>query len=415
MKPALADHISSSSVDEFLALKRRFRIAMVGQKGLPATYGGIEYHVENLSTRLAARGHDVTVFCRPHYSGSLDDNEFVDRSRAGDYLFRGVSLSLLRSLNTKHLDAISHAALSTSVAAANGFDIIHYHGIGPSLVNWIPALLGKRVVSTVHALDFRQEKWGRFARTCLRAGLKCSLLFPDRTICVSRNIESYVGPSDKTVYIPNGVSEPSPWGRRETEWVRRQGLTGGKYVLFVGRLIADKGCHLLIRAVQKLGRDLKLAVAGESWHTDRYVRKLKGMAGEETVFLGTVHGPRLSALYANCALFVLPSAIEGLPIVLMEAMKHRAPVVASDIPENLEVLRSDGTGSPAGIVFRSGDEDSLAAGLKAALDDPDTARRNVHNAYLHVVERYGWESIVRRTENIYRDIMRSDARAVNKV
>lgn len=381
------------------------KIAMVGQKGLPATYGGVEYHVESLATGLAALGHDVTVFCRPHYSPSLDANDLVDRARTGEYLFRGVSLSVLKSLNTKHLDAITHSAVSASVAAANGFDIVHYHGIGPSLVNWLPGLFGKKVVSTVHALDFRQKKWGRFARLCLRAGLKCSLRFPDRTICVSRNIESYVGPSHKTVYIPNGVSDPSPWGRSEVEWMHSRGLTEGKYILFVGRLIEDKGCHLLIRALQRLGRDFKLAVAGDSAFTDSYVSELKRMAGEETVFLGTVYGPRLSALYANCSLFVLPSAVEGLPIVLMEAMKHRAAVIASDIPENLEVLSAGNGASPAGILFRSGDEDSLAEKLKIALDNPDLLSRNVRTAYLHVQNRYSWKSIVKRTEEIYRQVL----------
>lgn len=396
-----ASRITSSTIDEFIVPRRELKIAMVGQKGLPATYGGVEYHVESLATGLAARGHDVTVFCRPHYSPALDTNHFVDRARTGEYLFRGVSLSVLKSLNTKHLDAISHSALSASVAAAGGFDIVHYHGIGPSLVNWLPGLFGQRVVSTVHALDFRQKKWGRFARMCLRAGLKCSLLFPDRTICVSRNIESYIGPSHKTIYIPNGVSEPSPWGRGEVEWMRRAGLTEGKYVLFVGRLIEDKGCHLLIQAVQRLGRNLKLAVAGDSSFTDKYVSKLRKMAGDETVFLGTVHGPRLSALYAGCALFVMPSAVEGLPIVLMEAMKHRAPVVVSDIAENLEVISDDSIASPAGVVFRCGDVTDLVEKLRVALADPDRLREKIGRAHALVCNKYSWQKIVKETEQVY--------------
>ncbi|MCP4582567.1 MAG: glycosyltransferase family 4 protein, partial [candidate division Zixibacteria bacterium] len=305
---------------------------MIGQKGLPATYGGIEHHVENLSAGLASLGHDITVYCRPYYSLYLDSNSHIEKINHANYRYRDVNLKLIRSLKTKHLDAITHSLLSILHAIKSDFDIIHIHGIGPSLVGFIPRLAGKKLIATVHALDYRQKKWGGFARLCLKTGLKSSVVYPTRTICVSRTIQEYLGNPPHSVYAPNGVKEPDLWDQDDLDWIESRGLKPGKYILFVGRLIEDKNCHLLTRALRRLKDGWKLAVAGDSSFTDDYVEKLKREAGEETVFLGNVYNGRLSALYANCALFVLPSSVEGLPIVLIEAMKHKAPALASDIP-----------------------------------------------------------------------------------
>lgn len=385
---------------------KQLRIAMIGQKGLPATYGGIEHHVENLAAGLASRGHKVTVFCRPYYSSNLDSRADVERTGPRSYLYRGCRLAMVPSLQTKHLDAISHATLSTAIAGANGFDIIHIHGIGPSLVSFLPGLVNKPVVSTIHALDYRQEKWGRFAKMCLKSGLKCALTFPRRSICVSRVIENAVGRSSRTTVIPNGVKDPDRWGDAESSWMRSRGLTPGQYILFVGRLIQDKGCHLLSRAVREIGNGLKLAVAGDSSFTDSYVQRLKGQAGSETVFLGGVYEKRLSALYSNCALFVLPSSVEGLPIALIEAMKHRAPVLASDISENLEIINGDNGDGPVGLTFKNGDRDSLRDAVSFALSDPELLQHQADRAFTMVSDRYNWMKIVRKTEQVYYQALR---------
>jgi len=380
---------------------RRLKIAMIGQKGLPATYGGIEHHVENLSTGLASLGHDVTVFCRPYYCPDLESNTYIERIGRADYKYKDVRLKLVRSLKTKHLDAISHSLFSILHAIRSDFDIIHIHGIGPSLVGFIPRLAGKKLIATVHALDYRQKKWGRLARLCLKAGLKSSVVYPNRTICVSRAIQECLGNPRHSVYAPNGVKEPDFWGRDDLDWIRSHGLEPGKYILFVGRLIEDKNCHLLARAVARLNDGYKLAVAGDSSFTDDYVEKLKCETGPETVFLGNVYNDRLSALYANCALFVLPSSVEGLPIVLIEAMKHKAPALASDIPENMEILDGDHHGRPVGLSFINQDFDSLLKMIRFGLEHPQRLKRLTATAYEYVNKEFSWQPIVKKTEQVY--------------
>ena len=196
-------------------------------------------------------------------------------------------------------------------------------------------------------------------------------------------------------------------GDDELDWIRSRGLEPGKYVLFVGRLIADKGCHLASKAVSEIGGDLKLAVAGDSSFTDDYVRRLKNTAGPETVFLGSAYNSRLSALYANCGLFVLPSSVEGLPIVLIEAMKHRAPALVSDIAENMEVLGSLNGNGPIGMSFKDRDVASLRQAIAFALSDQELLDKMTDKAYNYVSHNYNWISIVEKTEQVYYDVLKT--------
>jgi len=173
-------------------------------------------------------------------------------------------------------------------------------------------------------------------------------------------------------------------------------------------LIEDKNCHLLSRAVHELGRGVKLAVAGDSSFTDSYVETLKRSAGPETVFLGNVYDEKLSALYANCALFVLPSSVEGLPLVLIEAMKHRAPVLASDIPENMEILEGNNGDGPLGLHFKDKDIQSLRNTLKFSLANQRLLKTMAENAYVYVNSEFNWQAIVKKTEQVYFKALDSD-------
>lgn len=245
LEPQAVEKLTTSGVETHITQPRRLKIAMVGQKGIPATYGGIEHHVENLSAGLATLGHKITVFCRPYYCTDLDKYPDVEKTGSGSFSYKGLELRIVKSLKTKHLDAITHATLSTLIAIKGDFDVIHFHGIGPSFVSFIPRLFAQKVVATVHAFDFRQKKWGRFAKFCLKMGLKSAVTFSQKTICVSKTIMENLGNGKNLVYIPNGVKEPFMWNGSELDWIRSKGLEPGKYILFVGRLIEDKGCHLL--------------------------------------------------------------------------------------------------------------------------------------------------------------------------
>lgn len=397
------------------AFIRPLRIAMIGQKGLPATYGGVEQHVEDLSLRLVRMGHGVTVFCRSYYSGNLDNHPDISRDETGRYSYKNIDIRVSRSINTKHLDTITHSAISAAMANRRDFDIVHFHGIGPSFMSFMSIMGHQKCVATIHALDYRQNKWGPFARACLRIGLKSALSFPDTTICVSRTMRQTLGNPSNTIYIPNGAKEPCKWGKNELGWMSDNGLDPNSYILFVGRLIEDKGCHHLCRAVRELGGGLKLAVAGSSSFTDDYVKGLKRLAGRETVFLGSVYASKLSALYQNCALFVLPSSVEGLPIVMLEAMKHGAPVLSSDIPENMEILEGEKNRREVGISFKEGDIESLKTSIQFALSHPEYLNEIACKAESYVDDAYSLDRVAEMTNSVYQRLFPENKRIHTRI
>jgi glycosyltransferase involved in cell wall biosynthesis len=369
------------------------KIAFIGQKGIPALYGGVERHVEELSVHLVRRGHDVTVYTRPY---------FTHPSRKS---FRGVKLVSLPSLHTKHFDAITHTLLSTMHAIRNGFDIIHFHGVGPSLLSFLPKLFGSKakVIATFHSIDRKHKKWGAFARYFLWLGEWASVSFPDQTISVSRTIREYCRLCfhKETVYIPNGVTESLPRNQRASLIRQRFGLMTDQYILAVSRLIPHKGIHYLIEAFRKLDTKKNLVIVGDACYTDDYVRKLKELAGNDPriIFTGFQKGKMLAELLSNAYLFVLPSEAEGLPIALLEAASFGRCVLASNIPENIEVVRANG--QVIGYTFRNKDTKDLTTKLRALMKTPRTIRHRGALARKVVNDAFNWRSITRDIETLY--------------
>ena len=371
------------------------RIAMIGQRGVPATFGGVEHHVEELGARLAARGHEVTVYCRNGYGDG-------DHDHAAEY--RGMRLRHLPTVSSKHFDAIAHSGLATVAALAAHHDVVHYHALGPGLVAPLPrALSHARVVQTIHGLDDERAKWSRPAQTVLRTAQWMSAHVPNATIAVSRALADHYGARHgrSAVYIPNGVT---PGVLRDPEPLEQFGLQPGSYVLFVGRLVPEKAPDLLIRAFRRVHPALKLVVAGGSSHTDGYVADLRQLVGRDprVVLPGYVYGAVLEALYTHCAAFVLPSALEGLPLTLLEAASYGVPVVASDIAPHLEVLGGEG---PGRRLFPSGDESGLAAALDRALRDFPGERLGAARLRQRVLDRYSWDRATLATEAVYRIVL----------
>jgi glycosyltransferase involved in cell wall biosynthesis/cell division septation protein DedD len=330
-----------------MAHESGLRIAMIGSKGLPASFGGIERHVEEIGGRLAARGHEVVVFGRRPFCTS------------GTY--RGMQVRLLPSIPTKNLETATNSLTATMAALFKPYDVIHYHGIGPSLFSWIPSMLGRVTVATIHAPDYRQRKWGPIARRLLRRGERAAVLDCDAAISVSRlmarELESRYGRAVR--YIPNGahVADPVAFGAAE-----RLGVEDGGYILTVGRFIVEKGFHTLIRAFRRVRTDLKLVIVGDARFEEAYAARLRRLAGDRVLFPGYIAGPLLDELYAHCAFYVLPSLVEGLSISLLEAMGSGCPVLVSDIPENLEV--SEGIA----LTFERDNEEDLARDARHAAD-----------------------------------------------
>lgn len=358
------------------------RIAMIGQKGLPALHGGVERHVEELGARLIELGHEVTVFTRPTYS----DPTVTEH--------RGMRLVSLPTIGTKHLDAIVHSVLSSLACWLGGYDVVHYHALGPCLAAPLSRLRGRRTVATIHGQDWRRGKWGRFASAVLRLAEWMALHVPHVTVCVSESLtERYREKTGRPVlYIPNGVSICDA---DDTGILDEFCLPDGGYVLFAGRLVPEKGAHYLIDAHVSGRFDLPLVIAGESSASDEYVLRLHDRAGDGVVFTGYQYGPRLAALFRHAALFVLPSDLEGLPIVLLEALAYGVPVLASDIAPNIEILGERGS------YFRAGDVADLAAQEGACLRRLEELRANAEVLRADAVRDYDWENVARQTSGVY--------------
>jgi glycosyltransferase involved in cell wall biosynthesis len=371
--------------------ERPLRVAMIGQKGYPPVHGGIEKHVAELAARLPALGVDVDIFSRPHYS-SLD----------GPSGLPGVQVRRVPSIPTKHLDAMSHSLLSTFRCLGGRYDIVHYHALGPGLLAGLPRWLGRRRTAvTVHGLDWQREKWGGFARSVLKLGESAAASLPDGTIVVSKALrEHYLEQHRRAVtYIPNGIAPPVV---REPALIRERGIRG-PYVLFVGRLVPEKGCHLLLEAWGRLPAAIRsrwqLVIAGDAGFTPGYVQQLTAAAPEGTVFLGYVHGPILEELYTNTDLVVLPSTLEGLSITLLEGMSWGRCCLVSDIPPNVEAA-----GGHAAL-FASGEAEALRASLAALL--PDRERRGALGAAAadHARRTYSWETVADQTARFYKELV----------
>jgi len=359
------------------------RVAYIGQKGFPASYGGVERHVQELATRLAERGHHPFVYNRPSYNPRPPSE------------YEGVEVVTLPSVGTKHLDAISHVTVCTAHAISHGAEVIHYHAIGPALLSWMPRLARARSVVTVHGRDWQRPKWGRAASSVLRAGEWMAMHAPDKTIVVSRSLAAELSRDygRPVTYIPNGLTLEKD---EDTSFLAELGLRPGGYILFASRLVPEKGAHYLVRACRSLASDLTLVVAGDSSFSDDYADELRAACvGQPVIFPGYVYGPRLATLFRHAALFVLPSDVEGLPIVLLEALGYGTPVLASDIPPNREVLAGFGR------LFKAGDVEDLIRQLEGAIADLPALREEAAGVAPTILSAYDWDSVAEATIAVY--------------
>ncbi len=370
---------------------RSIRVAMIGQKGYPPIHGGIEKHVAELAARLPGLGCEVDIYSRPHYSSAQGPSDLP-----------GVRVRKLPSIPTKHLDAITHSMLATGHTLFQDADVVHYHALGPGLLSGLPRwLLRRPTVVTVHGLDWQRDKWGTFASWVLRLGESGSVGLPDRTIVVSRALRDHFLEQHKkvTTYIPNGIAPPV---YLEPNLIREQGIAK-EYVLFVGRLVPEKGCHLLLEAWRNLPAAVRdkfdLVIAGDAGFTPGYVEKLKASAPKGVRFLGYVHGPILEELYTNASLVVLPSTLEGLSITLLEGMSYGICCLVSDIPPNIEASAGDA------VIFESGNSRDLGDKVVSLLNDPQLRARMGAAGQIRAIENYSWDRVAAMTADLYREMV----------
>ncbi len=356
------------------------RIAIIGSRGIPARYSGVERAVEEISKRLVLKGHDVTVYCRP---GGYYGKEYL-----------GIKLIYLPAFHSKNFGTFFHVFLATFSVIVRKFDVVHYHALGPSFFSCLPRIFGKKVVVTVHCLDWQRKKWSLLARLFLRFCQYPAIFFPHRTIVVSQALKEFFEQKfRRTVWcVPNGAG---PVTDMDLSGLARDGCGKDQYVLCVGRLVPEKGVQYLIKAFNELQTDLRLVLAGESSFTDRYVQFLKRMAGPKVRFLGFVEGSELGLLYKNAYMVVLPSELEGAPLVLLEAMSYGKCVLSSDLPECREILGG------CGVYFKSKDYLDLKEQLQCLLSARPLVEAYGQKARERVRHSYNWDEVADATEKIY--------------
>lgn len=367
---------------------------MIGHKRIPSREGGIEIVVDKLSSGLVKRGHTVVAYNRKghHVSG----REFESNINLKEY--NGVKLKTVFTFESSKLNAVVYSFLAAVRACFSNYDVVHFHAEGPASMCPLPKLFGKRVIVTIHGLDWQRAKWGGFATRFLKFGEKTSAKYADEIIVLSKNVQKYFLDTygRKTVYIPNGVERSEI--KSDALLKDKFGIEKDGYILYLGRIVPEKGAHYLINAYKCLDTDKKLVIAGGSSHTSEYMNEIKALAKEDEriIFTGFVQGEILEELYSNAYIYCLPSDLEGMPLSLLEAMSYGNCCLTSDIPECTEVC-----GNMA-ATFKKGNEKDLQDKLQMLLNNKDIADKYRQGVADFICNTFNWDDIIDRTVQLYK-------------
>lgn len=371
------------------------RICVIGLRGVPGVPGGIETHVEQLVPGLAERGADVHVYARQNYvAGEVP------------YVWRGVTVHPTWAPSNTRLEAIVHTLLALFKARRLKPDIVHIHAVGPSLVAPLARLMGMKVVFTHHGYDYDREKWNTLEKKVLRLGEWAGMRFAHGRIVVAKHIaDAMQAKFNRNVhFIPNGVQIDIE--AADDTVLDEFGLTKGRYVLLVARLVVEKRQMDLIEAFLHADMpDTKLVLVGGGDARSDYAEKLRARAKSHSniVLTGSQSGARLGGLFANAGLFVLPSSHEGMPIALLEALAYGLPILASNIEANL-ALELD-----AESYFPLGDVPALSQAMQKRLSDrktPAQASVDVGEMGSKIMARYNWTTICEQTASLYLSVLK---------
>lgn len=399
------------------------KICHFGHKRIPSREGGVEIVVEELAKRQVALGHKVTCYNRSghHVSGRQFDGKKLKE-------YKGIRLKQVFTVDRKGLAAVTSSFFASIEAAVGNYDVVHIHAEGPAAFCWIPKLFGKRVIVHIHGLDhLRTGKFRGFGCKYIKFGEKCAVKFADQIIVLSESVWKYFMDAygRKTVFIPNGVNRPviREAGKIKSRW----SLEKNSYILFLGRLVPEKGLQYLVNAHRRLNTDKKLVIAGGSSDTDEFVAELKNNCEsieKRVVFTGFVQGEVLDELYSNAYIYVLPSDLEGMPLSLLEAMSYGNCCVVSNIDECVSVVKdklpvegktvsknekSDKmTDTYRAVIFKKGNVDDLQEKLQMLCDDEKLVQKYKAGAADYICGKYRWDDVVQKVMELYRGIGNKD-------
>lgn len=361
------------------------KIALLGTRGIPASYSGFETCVEQLGQRLAERGHQVTAYCRTHHITYPGDS------------YKGLRLVKLPTIANKYLDTIVHSFISSLHALGQGYDIALYFIAGNSPVTWIPRLVGTRTILNVDGLDWKREKWPAAAKRYIQFAEYLATKLPNAYITDSRVVQSYYRDryGSEPPYIPYG-SEVATLPPGET--LAQYGLEPRRYVLFVGRLVPENCAHHLVAAFSGLETDMKCVIVGDAPYAEAYIAALKARAKADPriVLTGYVFGRGYHELGSHAYAFVETSGVGGTHPAVVEAMAFGNCVVVHDTPENLETV------GDAGLSYNGRDGvESLRALLRRLLAEPETVAKYRRRGHRRAQTSFSWEAVTDEYERLF--------------
>lgn len=374
-------------------MENKINLAMFGQKKL-SREGGIEIVVKELCTRMVQNNCSVTCYNRSghHVSGAeYDDMDNVE--------YQGICQKFVPTIEKKGLAAVSSSFFAALYSAFGKYDVVHIHAEGPAFFSWLPKLFGKRVVVTIHGIDWKREKWkSGFGSKFIRQGEKNAVKYADEIIVLSKNVQDYFKDiyGRETRFIPNGVNKPII---RKADLITKEfSLKKDSYILFLGRLVPEKGIRYLIEAFKKVKTDKKLVIAGGSSDTDSFMKELKELANDDNriIFTGFVQGRMLDELYSNAYIYTLPSDLEGMPLSLLEAMSYGNCCLVSDIPECATVVEDKA------LIFKKSDVNDLREKLQDACYHSEKVEKYRKQSAEFICEKYNWNDITEKTMKLYR-------------
>lgn len=377
-------------------LPKRKKVVMIGHKRIPSREGGVEIVVEQLAVRLTEREWCVEAYNR--YGHHVSGKKYAEDYGRGDRkYFKNVRVRIIPTFQTSKLNAIVYSFLGTIRALFGGFDVFHYHAEGPCVFIGIPRLFGKRTIATIHGLDWQRSKWGNFATKVIKFGEKMAAKYADEIIVLSKNVQEYFKSvyGRETRYIPNGIMKPK---KMPVQLIKEKyGLEKDEYILFLARIVPEKGIHYLLEAFRQIDTNKKLVVAGGSSQAKEYMERIRAMVSQDSRVIMTdfVSGQILEELYSNAYVYVLPSDVEGMAISLLEAMSYGNCCLISDIPENTEVIED------CGISFIKSNVSDLKSRLEYLITHPEVVRDLQSKSAEFICNKYNWDNIVIETEKLY--------------
>ena len=369
------------------------KIAMIGHKRIPSREGGAEIVVEEISTRLAALGHNVHVYNRKGNFVYGSRNEYQKIKE-----YKGVRIIQIPTIPKKGLEALVYSFFAVIRALFGRYDVIHFHAEGPGVMILVSRLFGIKSISTVHGLDWRTAKWGKFAKKYLMFGEKVIARRASEVIVLSKNYQKYFLDNYKrdTIFIPNGVNKPI--FHNASLITEKYNLHGQDYLFFLGRIVQGKGIEYLIDAYKQIKTDVKLVISGGSSHSNEYEKNIKEITASDNriIMTGFVQGELLNELFSNCRVYVLPSDSEGMSISLLEAMSYGRTCLVSDIPENTEVVEE------YAITFKKSSTDDLKDKLEQLINN-GFGRYSPEEISDFILKKYDWDKVVDRHLELYKN------------